>query len=179
MVVRGDKPVIAPEDEAYMNNVVHVVDRHGQQLNVGEPAGRGEVGFERGPWMERRNYRDSAYAVMAAMYHLLRPDVHHQVKTSEVEAAMRGFTDHDVRFDYRNRKVGAFKAMDQLVELNLVYKTRGVGESDTCTVPLYYSIVDALLMHRAIAHSVLFNSASRTPSRRAQFNTSFLVSLLA
>jgi ERCC4-type nuclease len=107
-----------------MNNIVQVVDRHGQQLNVNQP-GQNDVGFEHGPWMQRRNYRDSAYAVMAAMYSLLHPDVHHQVKTAQVESEMRHFTDHDVRYDYRVRRQGAFKAMDQLVETNLVYKQRG------------------------------------------------------
>ncbi len=129
MVVRGEKPIIDPEDEAFMNHGVDAVGRFGNQVNADAANNAGnEVGFERGPWMQRRNYRDSAYAVMAAMYSLLRPDMHHQVKTAQVEGEMRHFTDHDVRFDYRVRRQGAFKAMDQLVELSLVVKKRGVGE---------------------------------------------------
>lgn len=107
-----------------MNNIVYVVDQNGQQTSLAPV----EADFERGPWMERRRYRDSAYAVMAAMYSLLRPDVHHQVKTSQVEAEMRHFTDHDIRFDYRNRKHGAFKAMAQLVNIHVVYKQPGRGK---------------------------------------------------
>lgn len=129
MVVRGEKPIIDHEDEAFMNSAVNVVDRHGNQLNAAGPNNAGyEVGFEHGPWMDRRNYRDSAYAVMAAMYSLLRPETHHSVKTAQVENEMRHFTDHDVRFDYRVRKQGAFKAMDQLVEVGLVVKQRGMGK---------------------------------------------------
>lgn len=111
-----------------MNNIVQVVGQNGQQLNAGCP-GAADLGFERGPWVENRRYRDSAYAVLAAMYSLLRPDVHHLVKTAQIEAEMRHFTDHDIRFDYRNRKQGAFKAMDQLVKWNLVYKQRGIGKA--------------------------------------------------
>ena len=122
MVVRGEKPIIDPVDEEYLNNLVQVTGANGEVLE-----GADQTAFERGPWLRRRNYRDSTYAVLAAMYTLLVPDIHHMVKTAQIERAMSVYHDGQIAFDWRQRQHGAFKAMDQLVKDKMVVKRKENG----------------------------------------------------
>ena len=125
-VVKEARPVINPEDEAQPLADFNVLNPDGTvrpQVDQNEPTPQ----IESIPWVIDRKYRDSAYSVLASMYTQLRPERHLQLKTSQVTSGMRGFTDLEIEFDYRTRKNGAFKSMDQLVDKGLVHKTKNGG----------------------------------------------------
>lgn len=89
---------------------------------------------DNGPWMAKRTYRDSAYAIMASMYVQLQPNAFQQLKTNQVEHGMRNFTDLEVAYDHRSGKFGAFKGMEKLVNDQLVRKEKGRGTFSTILV---------------------------------------------
>lgn len=126
-VVKEIRPVIHPEDEAQPLADFNVLDQSGAVRPQAEP-NNPTTQIEGIPWVVDRKYRDSAYSVLASMYSQLRPDRHLQLKTSEVTAGMRNFTDLDIEYDHRSRKNGAFKSMDQLVDKRLVNKNKSGGE---------------------------------------------------
>eukprot|EP01032_Pedospumella_encystans_P008289 gene8289-9858_t len=125
-VVKEARPVIHPEDAAQPLADFNVLNPDGTvrpQVDQNEPTPQ----IENIPWVIDRKYRDSAYSVLASMYTQLRPERHLQLKTSQVTSGMRGFTDLEIEYDYRTRKNGAFKSMDQLVDKGLVHKTKNGG----------------------------------------------------
>lgn len=125
-MVKEARPIIHPEDEAQPLADFNVLNPDGTvrpQVEQNEAAPQ----IESIPWVVDRKYRDSAYSILASMYHQLRPERHLQLKTSQVTSGMSAFTDLEIEYDWRTRKNGAFKAMDQLVDKGLVHKTKNGG----------------------------------------------------
>ncbi len=122
------KEVIDPGDAVRDLPNVNVLDANGDPIPRPAAQNNNPMEIENTPWMNKRIYRDSAYACFASMYSQLQPDMHHQLKTSQVEAGMRKYTDHDIRYDYRAGKQGAFKAMEKLVSDGYVFKIKSRGE---------------------------------------------------
>lgn len=131
-VIQGERPIIDPEDELELQNPVHIYAPDGTQLPGAHDA---EARPDNGPWMEKRTYRDSAYAIMASMYTQLRPEAYHQLKTNQVQQGMRPFTDLEVAFDHRSGRHGAFKGMEKMVADGLVRKEKGGGKC--CSLSIF------------------------------------------
>ena len=84
-----------------------------------EPALQEEDGGDTA-FVRNRRYRDSAYAMMAALYSQLSPDPAKRVFRSQLIRAAQEFTDHPIEFNYRTRTEGALKAMPSLERDGLV-----------------------------------------------------------
>mmetsp|Transcript_1638 Transcript_1638/g.2780 ORF Transcript_1638/g.2780 Transcript_1638/m.2780 type:complete len:412 (+) Transcript_1638:182-1417(+) len=99
MVVKGEIDVVGEGDEHYQH---------------------ASVGVEDTQWMDNRTNRDSAYAILAAMYVNLAYPFPLSMSTREIQANMRQFTDDQIEFDHRTRTQGAWKMMDTIKSKGLV-----------------------------------------------------------
>ena len=125
-VVKGEKPIVEPQDDLLPMPDHNILDANGVPIPQPAPANaaNGEMFIEDTRMYHNRKYRDSMYAVLASMYTQLRPDMHHQLSTWQVEKGMQPFTDLQVGFDHRDRSQGAFKAHEGLVKYLLLNKNR-------------------------------------------------------
>jgi hypothetical protein len=83
-----------------------------------------------------RNYRDSIYGVLAALWELYKGPLSNGQPTDAVKRAIRKHTDHPIEFDHRTRRFGAWKGKDQLVKFELVHESRGFGDANCYSLTL-------------------------------------------
>lgn len=70
--------------------------------------------------IRKRSYRDSAYAILAALWLEYQGPGQNPQPTAAVQHRAQRFTDHEMTYDYRTRKQGAWKAKDDLKRKNLI-----------------------------------------------------------
>jgi hypothetical protein len=138
LVVKGEKNIIDPEDEKRLlaqaragarttGGAASAVD--GSLVPL--PSGRiishtpGTVNIEDTPFVRNRKYRDCVFAIMASMYVLLRPDVHHRLRITQIQSQMHSFTDHQVAYNYRDRSFGAIQSIKEVVKKGLAVRHTG------------------------------------------------------
>lgn len=103
-IVLGQEPVLLPEHEG---RIAHDITDE--------------------PVVRKRNYRDSAYAILAALWLEYQGPGQNPQPTVAVQKRAARFTDHDMTYDYRTRKQGAWKAKDDLKRKHLINEERGGG----------------------------------------------------
>jgi hypothetical protein len=127
----GDPMGLPPDlNQKVRDNLIQVMRRQapclslGDSVNTLEPVPLHETAFYR-----NRNYKDSAYFLMASMYELTR--IQDTKLTKQVilrpEAKQHLRDDIPLDFDHRTGKQGAWKAMTGLVNEGFVSQDRGFG----------------------------------------------------
>ena len=101
------------------DNLVQVMRRQAPCLSLGDSANTHEpVPLQETTFFKNRNYKDSAYFLMASMYELTRIQDTKLTKQTILrpEAKQHLREDIPLDFDHRTGKQGAWKAMDGLVK---------------------------------------------------------------
>jgi hypothetical protein len=101
-IVLGEEPILLPEHEG----------------RIGHDITDESV-------VRKRNYRDSVYAILAALWLEYQGPGQNPQPTPAVQKRAGRFTDHDMTYDYRTRKQGAWKAKDDLKRKHLINEERG------------------------------------------------------
>lgn len=112
------------------DNLVQVMRRQAPCLSLGDSANTHEpVPLQETTFFKNRNYKDSAYFLMASMYELTRVQDTKLTKQTILrpEAKQHLREDIPLDFDYRTGKQGAWKAMAGLVDDGFVSQARGFG----------------------------------------------------
>lgn len=103
-IVQGEEDIILPEHEG--RNAHNVIEEK---------------------IVKNRQYRDSAYAILAALYlEYQGPGVNPQA-TGAVQRRAQRYTDNEIVYDYRARRQGAWKAKDSLRQNSLINEERTGG----------------------------------------------------
>ena len=101
-VVKEEIPIIPPEYDKL-------------DLQEGPKGNGGSSDVTKDRIVTGRKYRDSSYAILAALWVGYDGAMGNEMHTVEVKRRAARFCDHEMEFDYRTRRQGAWKAKDQLV----------------------------------------------------------------
>eukprot|EP00960_Hanusia_phi_P031464 749300-Hanusia_phi.AAC.12 len=86
-----------------------------------------ETGISEDSVVRRRRYRDSAYAILAALWLEYEGPEENPQPTIVVQRRAQKFTDNPMEYDWRSRAHGAWKAKDDLVKKKMVREFVGMG----------------------------------------------------
>lgn len=115
-LVVGIPPRIAPSIVQKLTRIV----KEEEAVLLPEHEGRVSVDITDEQVVHGRNYRDSAFSILAALWlEYQGPGINPQ-HTSIVKRRAQKYTDSEMDFDFRIRKQGAWKAKDQLRRLHLI-----------------------------------------------------------
>ena len=101
-IVLGEEPILLPEHEGRASH---------------------DIMDER--VVRKRNYRDSSFAILAALWLEYRGPGQNPQPTAAVQKRASRYTDHEMNYDYRTRKHGAWKAKDDLKRKGLINEEGG------------------------------------------------------
>ena len=122
-VVVGLPPKLAPTVVQVLTRIV----KGEEEVVLREHRDCTETDISEDSVVRRRRYRDSAYAILAALWLEYEGPEENPQPTIVVQRRAQKHTDNPMEYDWRSRAHGAWKAKDDLVKKKMVKEFVGIG----------------------------------------------------